>query len=390
MKFTHLSIQKLKAKEDRYDVLETGGRGFGVRVTKKGTKTWIFLYRFEGRPRRMTLGRVEDLPLVEARERCEEARKLLRAGTDPGQAAKTQKRINREAPTVEDIVDEYLTRWAQVRKVPDSAKEDERMLRKDLIPLYGSWKAKDVTRKDILRLLDGMLKRGATVTTNRTYACIRKCFGWAVENELIPSSPCINIRPPAPEKPRERVLSEPEIKVIWHGLDKTNMSDLTRLCLKLQFATGARKGECVNLEWRDISGDWWTLPSSKVKNKQAHRVPLNPIAKLILDQANKLSNGKQWVFPSPRGDKPMGATAVDFAVRRNRQILGNEWSPHDIRRTVASMMALLGVDQATISKCLNHVQRDITSRHYNQYQYDSEKREALDRWGRKLKEIIED
>ena len=152
MKITDKSIAALKPKAQRYEVWD--GQGFGVRVTPRGVKSWIWLYRYGGKPRRLTLGNYPALGLADARLRLAEERKKLDAGLDPGEIIVQAKLAERQAETVAELAEWYLEGWA--RKHKRSAGEDERILRKDVIPAWGNRKAKEIQRKDVIALLDGI------------------------------------------------------------------------------------------------------------------------------------------------------------------------------------------------------------------------------------------
>ena len=362
----------------------------GVRVFPSGQKSFVFMYRFEGKARMMTLGKYPQLTLASARVIVANAKEKIHREIDPGSEQLHKKAANRAAFTVKDLVAEYLEKWAKVRKKERSWKEDQRMLYKDLVPVFGKRKAKDIKRRDIILLLDGLLERGAKVTANRTLAVIRRMFNFAVERSILDASPCVQIPAPAKENRRDRVLSEGEIKLFWEGLENARMAPGTRLALKLQLTTIQRKGEIVQAEWDDfdLKDRWWTIPGGKTKNNLPHRVPLNKIALDILHKVKKLSRGTNWLFPSPRGNNPISDTSIDHAVRNNLEILKIDgFVPHDLRRSGASHLTSMGVPRLVVGRILNHAERSVTSV-YDRHSYDNEKRQALDTWGRKLESII--
>ena len=310
MKLTDRQIKNLKPKRDRYEVWE--GRGFGIRVFPTGKKSWVFMYRFEGRARRITFGNYPQISVAEAHAAHGKALTDLEKSIDPGSNLVSHNKEHRHAPTVAVLAKEYLDKWAKPRK--RSWQEDERMINKDVLPLLGNRKAKDVIKRDILFLLDRVAGRGASIAANRTLAVTRRMFNFAMERDMIESTPCYAIKAPSKENRRDRVLSEDEIRAFWHGLDNAKMLEISKLALKLQLVTGQRKGEIINAEWRDFDfqNGWWTISASKAKNNNLHRVPLSQLALEILEEVKILSNGSNWLFPSPKGNTHIIPTAVRF------------------------------------------------------------------------------
>ena len=388
MKFTDRQIKALKPKKGRYEVWEDNGKGFGVRVSPAGRISFIFLYRFQGKSRRMTFGVYPAMSLADAHASHAKARQLLEKGVDPATIEQEEKEESRRSPSVKRLVNEYIEKYAKPRK--RSWKEDERILHKDVLPRWGKRKAQDITRRDIILLLDEIVERGALIQANRTLAAIRKMYSFAMGRGVLESSPCVAIPSPSKENRRDRVLSDKEIKTFWEKLDTARMDRSTSLALKLQLITAQRKGEIAGAEWQDfdIKSGLWTIPAEKAKNGFPHRVPLSQLAIEILNELKELNGELQWLFPSPREGQHIAETSVDHAVRSNAEHFGiDHFTPHDLRRTAASMMTASGTQRLTVGKVLNHVETGVTSV-YDRHSYDTEKREALEAWGRKLQSII--
>lgn len=398
-KFTDRYIDSLQPRSARYDVREGQGEGFAIRVSPNGHKSWTFIYKQGGQKKRVSLGVYPGMSLQKARSKFRELRNLLDQGIDPieherelaaqKEAARQEAERAARAPAVSDLASEYIEKWARPRK--RSWEEDRRILGKDVLPQWGKRKARAITRQDVASLLDGIVDRGAGIQANRTLAVVRKMFNFAVARGIVDMSPCMGVSAPAPENRRDRVLTADEIRTLWSGLDTANMAEGTKLALKLQLVTAQRIGEIVNATWGqfDLGNSWWTIPAERAKNKLAHRVPLSPLALDLLEQLRVLSGSTLWLFPSPRGDKPMTETAMGHAVRRNLEDFRiNPFTPHDLRRTAASHMTSLGISRLVVSKILNHVETGITAV-YDRHSYDNEKRHALDAWGRALEGIVQ-
>lgn len=385
-KFTARLITNLKPKKHRYEIWE--GNGFGIRVSPAGKKSWVYVYHYQNRSRRMTLGDYPKMSLAEAHIAHAKAVEALRMGNDPGIKRVSENQLDRLAPTVEQLITEYIEKWAKPRK--RSWKEDQRMLLKDIQPTWGKRKAKEIKRREVILLLDKISGRGSPIAANRTLAVLRRMFNFAIERDILETSPCFLVKAPSKENRKERFFSEEEIKDFWHGLDSANMSELTKLALKFQLTTAQRKGEIISAEWNefDLKKGWWTIPGTKTKNGKTHLVPLSPLAESLLKEIKKLSDNSQWLFPSPKEGQHISGPALDKAVRRNQNCLksAKQATPHDLRRTAASHMTALGIPRLVVAKILNHSDKGVTSI-YDRHSYDTEKLDALKLWGQKLSKI---
>ena len=326
--------------------------------------------------------------MAEAHASYGDAVSMLERGLDPGAKAVQERQVTRTAPNLTELAELYLEKWAKPRK--KSWREDERVLRRDVLPTLGHKKARAVTRRDINALLDATVARGAEIQANRTLALVRKMFNFALSRDLVDTNPCNGVSAPAAERRRDRVLSEDEIGAVLANLRKARMSGLNRLAVKLQLLTAQRCGEVLNAEWSefDLEQGWWTIPAEKAKNKLTHRVPLSAQALAVLAQAKRLSPDTSFVFASPRGDRAMTPTALALAVRRNLETFEVErFTPHDLRRTAASQMTSMGISRLVVSKLLNHAESGVTAV-YDRHSYDQEKRAALVAWGEKVGDLM--
>lgn len=409
LKLTDKSVATLKGRGARYEVWDKTRPAFGVRIGQSGKKSFVFMYHWEGRPRRMTLGQYPKMSLADAGVAFAGARKQLELGIDPGASEVEKRRQIRATPTVRELGEEYLERHSKPNK--RSWKEDQRVLGHDVYPVWGSRKITAVRRRDVNALLDDIAAR-APVQANRTFAIIRSMFRFAESRDYIPVSPCHGVKARTRERSRDRVLEMPEVAALWNGVEAKGISAVLRLAIRFLLLTGQRIGEVVNAEWSeiDLENRVWTLPSIKVKNGKPHRVPLSAQAVAVLTQAKALAaeieqrrshprkrdaakwSGKdcsvRWVFPSRYGEAPITSGCVDRALRRLRTDgKVSDFRPHDLRRTAASHMTRLGIDRLTVHKLLNHSDRSITAI-YDRYDYDTPKRRAVEAWGVEVEATI--
>ena len=401
MKFTDRSIQAIKPKAERFEAWEDNGKGFGLRVGPSGKKSWIYLYRFEGRARRMTLGEYPGMSLADAHEEHAKAKKALSKGTDPGEKEQAQKAAHKNAFTVKDLVDEYMERHAKRNKV--TWREDLRCLNKDIIPFIGKRKAKDIKNRDIVLVRDRIIDRGADAMANRTHNILTKLFNFAVERGILDASPCAALTLPAEKGERDRALDFDEIKVFWNGLDDSDMEPVNKLALKFLLVTDQRRSEVVKSEWEEFNlhKREWEIPVERIKTRKRkkkkkigpHMVPLSDLAVGLLEKIKELSGNSPFLFPSSRTGRSIDPPAVTRALRwvldekYKDRIKVEYFTVHDLRRTAATGMAEIGISRFNIQRVLNHEEGDTADR-YIKYQYFPEKKDALHRWGRKLEAII--
>lgn len=373
--------------EDRKEVW-FDEKGLGMRVSKTGRKSWVYVYHYAGKSRRMTFGIYPSIGVADVRVLHAAAVKDVTEGRDPGSAVQAERLAQNQAITVQGLADEYLRLHAVKKR---SGQEDRRMLLRDVLPAWGSVKANEIARRDVIRLLDQVVERGAPIAANRVLALVRKMFNFGIERSLIDANPCDRVKPPSARVVRERTLSLEEIRAFWHGLASSKMAEEIKLALKFQLVTAQRKGEIAKAEWSEVDFEsrTWTISADKAKNGRAHRVPLSELAMSILMQIRKLSEESKYWMPSRSGDKPMLETAIDHALRRNLSALNLEdVTPHDLRRTAATMMSSLGVQRITLSRILNHTDSSVTAV-YDRHSYDQEKRAALDLWAAQLGGILD-
>ncbi len=413
VKMNALWLQSVPVPESgQVDYFDTdpNGPGLGLRVGKTGRTTWFVMFRVKNdRTRfRKTLSKYPGMSLSEARI---EARAVV-AAADRGINPAKEKQIERKAPTFGELASEYLVKHAVQKK---SRSEDERIIKKDLLPKWKRIKAQEIKRRDVIRLLDSIVDRGAPIQANRTLALVRKIFNWGVSRDIVEANPCIQVKAPGKEKQRDRVLSNDEIRAIWEAF--TGLDPLVAATFKLRLITAQRGGEVQSMSWQDLDlgQGWWTIPSEFTKNELSHRVPLSEMAmKVIMEikalaneriekavqggrggRAKKVANAQKtlkkmeegWLFPSPTF-KCSYINNVQKAAANLKDLSGvSDFILHDMRRTAASLMTGMGISRLVVGKILNHVEPGVT-KVYDRHSYDLEKRDALDKWAVKLEQIL--
>ncbi len=392
MNLTDLSLKKLKPRSTRFEISDK--RGLSVRITPNGTRTWIFRYMIDGNPRRMTLGTYPAMSLAEAREAHGQAMVMVEKGIDPGKEKILEKAARKAAPTIADLINEF---WDMELKKKKSGPETLRLLNKDVLPKWGKDKVADIKRRDIVLLIDKVRER-APIGANRVLGALTRMFNFAAERGIIEDSPCTRIRK-EPEKGRSRVLKDDEIKTLWNALDLENkdidMYRLSKLAMRLILCTGQRPGEVAGMAWDELKDGFWNIPAERMKGKEPQRVPLTKMVLDIIEQARPLSCDSKYVFRSSYvEDSPIKPHSLARALDRHWKEMGftdetPRFTPHDLRRTVRTRLAALGINDVVAERVLGHKLQGILAV-YNRYDYDNEKRQALEKWERELRRILKD
>lgn len=391
MTLTDRTIRALKPAPQRIEVFDDKIPGLALRVTPQGIKSWSLRYRVGGQQMpRLTLGRYPTVTLEKARKKAQLELRAVDGGANPA----AEKRAIRQGETVADLATEYLEKHAKVKK--RSWREDDRYLNAEVLPTWKHRKVKELTRRDVRVLIDGIADRGSPISANRCLALVRKMLNYAVSKDWIEANPAALMAKPGAERSRERVLTDEEIRLVWAACE----AERPAMCalMRLRLLTAQRGGELARLRWNDLEGEWFTIPSTVTKNKLAHRVPLTTTAKAIFDALPRIE-GCEYVFPGRSGNRPCGdakkagrriaARVLATLQEADATIAVFDFRGHDLRRTASTQMAAAGVSQADIAKVLNHVEGGPRATHvYNRYQYDREKRIALEAWERTLTRIL--
>lgn len=375
-KLTARTLEALKppatGQVDYYDL--GGPPGFLVRVSQGGTKTFMQLYRVNGKMKRWKVGRFGELTLAEAREK---AKKRDALHEDPvGRKAELER-----AETFGQLAEQFLE--AEGTKLKEKTLiEWRRIVENELLDVFGAMKPHEMTRGDIRAFLDEKAKT-APYMSNRILEVIRRIFAWGVDVEKVAASPCVGLKKPGVEKSRERVLSTEEVRGVFEALDHER--PLIAGFFRMAFLTAARRGEILGAKWTDLDLEekLWTIPDTK--SGRSHAIPLSDEAVKVFRALHLLAGHFDYVFLGPTGGP---VQSPQKAVARLRKRTGIEFRVHDIRRSVATGIARLGVPRETISAILNHVVGGpAATRVYDRHARIPEMRHALDRWARELERI---
>ncbi len=404
---TDARIRSEKPSEKRREVPDGKIGGLYLVVQPSGARSWAVRYRVDGTPKKLTIGPYPGIDLATARKRAQEAIGEIARGSDPAADKKAKREAARKAQKVTvDRVDKVVTSFIDRYARPKTRdwKETQRLLEKDIVGAWGSKRLSDIGRADVHELLDSIIDRGAPVGANRTFAQLRKMCRWAVERGIIASNPCDGIRAPSTETSRDRVLEDAELRLVWNAAGTLGYPFAP--IIRLLILTGQRRDEVAHAVWSefDLEKKIWTIPAERSKNRRSHSVPLSDSALDILKTLPKFereidsSTGAKkpdFLF-SGGATPPSGFSKVKARLEGRISTTADEAEPmapfvlHDLRRSVASGMARIGVDLHVIERCLNHVSGSFGGivGVYQRHSYADEMRKALDAWARHIETII--
>jgi integrase len=366
----------------RVDFHDASVPGFMLRVSGGNGRTYAVWYRVNGQARRFTIGSIDVISLADARERARQILADARAGIDAMAERKAAQVEAHKARLLADSLDDLSRRFLASHGsslAPRTLAEYRRTLVVDVLPELGGLPPKEITRAMVRALLDTIRKRAPT-QANRTLATLRKLFSWAVEHEIVEVSPCLGIKAPTEEKPRVRVYTNDEIRALIAGVAGTEIAQLVPFI----FYTATRSEEARSARWcdMDLERRLWVIPDTK--EGQAHAVPLSDGAMRVLAGLPRVSD---YVFPAGTVagymDHPQKAV---LAVRVRSGVA--DFRLHDVRRTVRTRLAELGVTPDVAERVLGHVIAGIR-RVYDRYDYVPQMRAALDVWGTEFERILQ-
>lgn len=380
IKFTDVWLQKLplpNGVEAHYG--DASCPGLSMKHTAKGVKSFRFAFRLGKRTGTITLGKYPDMPLRVARDEANKLRGLVAAGVDPRLLKK--EKLEKAELTVAAMIDTFVEKYARPKN--KSWKQAEANLRLYLAPTLGTRAIDDVRRADIHAILDKLMVQEKGTTANRALAHIKKYFGWLVDRDLLEHSPADRIKRPFNEKPRDRYLTDNELRAIWRTSEA--LSAPYRAWLRLSILLGQREQETASMTRSQIIDVGWRLTTKDAKNKREHLVPLSRQAQAIVDQL--LNTEGEFLLKSGRvGDSPINGFSK--AKERIDKLSGvSDWKFHDLRAAVISNLGRLKYDRHLVMKIVNHKDSGVTAG-YDRYAYLDEKREALQAWADFLDDIV--
>jgi integrase len=396
---TAVSIEAMKADpKRRIEKPDPALAGLYLIIQPSGAKSWALRYRFGGKPAKMTLGRWPVMGVAEARAKATASLEVLDHGRDPAgeRKAKADAAAQSDRDKVAAVVDLFLKRHASHNRRGDDVAA---MFRREIIGKWGERDIQSIVKRDVIEVLDAIVDRGSPVTANRLRAYLNTLFNWAMGRDIIQVNPLDGIKPPAPEKARDRVLTPDEVRLFWQA--SATMEYPFGPLYRVLLLTGQRLREVAEMTWQEVQGDKWFLPAARSKNGDEHTVPLSPEVVMILNGMPRIG---QFLFSTTRISPISGFTRAKARLDRLMVEAANRDLPagfdpvqippftiHDLRRTAATGMAGLRFPPHVVEAVLNHRSgsRRGVAGVYNRFDYAEEKRHALESWAQLVKATAE-
>lgn len=391
MPLTETQIKALKPGEKARKVADE--KGLYLLVQPGGGKLWRLKYRVEGKEKLLALGAYPDVSLKMARERRDEARRLLAHGIDPSEHRKAHKasREDAQANSFEAIAREWFTKMLPTW-VPGHAEKILRRLERDVFPWIGSKPIAEVSAPDLLTVARRIEARGRLETAHRALQNCGQVFRYAVATGRAERDPTGDLRgalPPTREKHMAAITDPVEVGALLRAIDAFRGTLIVQSALKLSALVFVRPGELRQAEWSEIDLDKgeWNIPASRMKGwarkgiTTPHLVPLAPQAVAILQDLQPLTGRGVHVFAGRDPTKPMSEAAVNAALRRMGYDTKTEMTGHGFRAMARTILhEELGVDREVIEHQLAHAVPDALGTAYNRTKFIKDRRRMMDLW----------
>ena len=401
VKLTGAILERLKAPvEGQIDYFDASYPGLSLRVSATGARSWVYFGRLHGKVRRVTLGKLRDVPLKDARKKAGEAAEKLREGDDPT-AARREKRERMARDTIEAAVADWLKRDQAGNR---TAGEVARLFEREVLPAWRGRPVTTITRRDCRDLIDGMAERAPTYA-RRLHSHLHRMFRWLAGRDVIEANPMADLPRPGRESPRDRVLSDAELARLWHACETAGypFGPLVRLLL----LTGARREEVTALRWAELGEDSIRLAADRTKMGEARIIPLSPEAQKIVAELPRIASPETgraefaftttgrtpvsgWSRAKQRLDTEAGKIGPDGTELAEPEPLP-EWRIHDLRRTAATGLQRLGFRLEAIESVLGHLSgsRAGVVGVYQRHRFEDEARTALEAWAAHVTDLTE-
>jgi integrase len=389
---THRFIESLKAGGSPYRVPDQRCGGLAVRVAPNGGKTWDLAYRITGagRVRRLSLGRVQDVPLESARRRANELTSAARGGRDLLDEELRTKLEEARRLSVEQLIDLYCRRRVDGRL--RTGGEIRKRLLRSLDPVLQRT-AVELRRRDIRPLLDQVAESGTVREAEKRRQTIGAMFRWSLSQDLVELDPTAGLTSYDTGVLKDRILSEEELPIVWRWAVSGAISAEAADVLRLQILTGARCGEVCGMRVDEFDREtWlWTLPAERSKNKKQRLTPIVGMAREIV-QARLEGVSEGALFRTERGTTLRSVNMGQCLWSRRECLPVPKFTTHDLRRTVATALVDMGYPLDLVAAVIGHEaggkETRTLMRHYVRTEQVVRKAHVLTAWDAKVDELV--
>lgn len=392
IKLTDASVRKLALSQDMPDgriFFDKELPRFGVRVYRSGRKLWFCQYRYGGMTRKETIALTTEKTAEQARQIAKDIFAHVRLGRDPV-AERQQRQADAEdrfSLQVEAYLHEKLHPIKPGKKPmrPRSYEEVKRHLETHCAP-FANKPIRSITKGDVADLYKDISRESGVGAASHTWASLRAMMDWAVRNDKLDKNVAALYDGGGTNPPRDRKLSDAEIKIVWQACRDDQFGNIVKLLL----LTGARRDEVghMAIDEVDFAAREWILPEERAKNGRAHLVPLTDATLAILQKAVEAQDTFVFGYGKERGFS--GWSKAKAALDKRIAKTGHKLEPytlHDLRRTFATGLQRLKIEPHIIEACLNHAPPKL-QRTYQLHDYADEKLAALDRWATHVDAIV--
>jgi integrase len=419
-KLKDVTFRNIKPTETEQLLADGGGLYVRVRSAKEGgAVSFRLTYRINGKQKWLNVGTYPLMSLKEAREHRDSYKAIIQEGRDPAIDRQLEKERQYNAQLAEITenakqkarltVSKLFELWEKLDLVnrKDGGKEVRRMFEKDVLPMIGDIAVEDVRKVHIINIIDVLLSRGVNRMSKLILSLMRQMFRFAQDRDIIENDPTASIRKSkigGRDTIRDRYLSDNEIKGLHKQLPDARLLKTSECAIWIILSTCCRIGELCKAQWKhlDIQAGIWKIPAENSKNGKPHVIYLSKFAIQQFSILLKLKASPIWIFPNTKktdhvceksitkqlGDRQLADDRNPMSGRskycRTLALADGKWTPHDLRRTGATIMGNLGIRPDVIEKCLNHVEQNKMKQTYQHQTLEPEQKQAWKLLGDRL------